>query len=148
MSAQTHNAPIFWFRWLVAATVGVMVFGASMMLAPGLIRAAFGLLVYGSPGALDAFGPDAAAYISFAHGIIGAVMVGWGVALLFVILGPFRRGSREAWLTVAVSLAAWFVPDTIFSVWTGFWPNAILNTSLAVLFLIPLAATYGGMDRR
>ncbi|MCK6554182.1 hypothetical protein L6Q96_06295 [Candidatus Binatia bacterium] len=148
MSARIDNPPTFWFRWLVVATIGVTVFGASMMLAPGLIRAAFGLLTYGSTDALEAFGPEAAAYISFAHGIIGAVMVGWGVALLFVILGPFRRGSREAWLTVAVSLAAWFVPDTIFSVWTGFWPNAILNASLAVVFLIPLAATYGGMDRR
>jgi hypothetical protein len=44
---------------------------------------------------------------------------------------------------VAVSIAAWFVPDTAFSLWTGYWQNAVLNGVLALAFAIPLAATYG-----
>jgi hypothetical protein len=42
----------------------------------------------------------------------------------------------------AVSAAAWLVPDTVFSLWTGFWRNAVLNSVIALLFVIPLAATY------
>ena len=75
-------------------------------------------------------------------------MFGWGVALLFVLLGPFRRGSREGWLTLTVSLLAWFVPDTAFSLWSGFWQNAALNAIFAVLFAVPLGATYHAFDEK
>jgi hypothetical protein len=30
----------------------------------------------------------------------------------------------------------------VFSLWSGFWQNAVLNSVIAVLFAIPLAATY------
>ena len=76
------------------------------------------------------------------HGVLGAVMCGWATALLFIVIGPFGRGSWEAWLTISVSLTAWFVTDTAFSLWTGFWRNAILNLVIATLFAVPLAATF------
>jgi len=75
-------------------------------------------------------------------------MFGWGVMLLLVLLGPFRRGSHEAWLTLSISLAAWFIPDTIFSLWSGYWQNAVFNTALVFLFAIPLAATYRVSNKR
>ena len=133
---------LLWFRWLVAVTIGVMFFGISMVLAPNLILQIFSLLFYDSPDQIKSFGIGAVAYISFAHAILGAVMFGWGAALLFTVLGAFRRGSREAWQTLAISICAWFIPDTSFSLWSGFWQNAILNLVFAVLFAIPLAATY------
>jgi hypothetical protein len=34
------------------------------------------------------------------------------------------------------------VPDTAFSLGTGFWQNAVLNAVFVVLFAVPLAATY------
>ena len=42
---------------------------------------------------------------------------------------------------VAVSVGAWFVPDTACSLLSGFWQNGILNICFLVLFAIPLAAT-------
>jgi multisubunit Na+/H+ antiporter MnhC subunit len=133
---------VFWWRWLVVVTLGVMAFGLSMVLAPDLIRKAFGLLVFSSSAGLDAFGGPANEYIMMVHAVLGAVMFGWGVALLFVLFGPFRSGSFHGWLTLCVSLSAWFVPDTAYSLWSGFWQNAVLNTAMAILFAIPLAATY------
>jgi len=134
---------VFWFRWLSAVICGVMLFGISMMLAPDLIRRFFGLLIYGSGNGIESrFGNDAVAYITLVHGVLGAVMFGWGMALLPVLLGPFRRGSREGWLILAVSVAAWFFPDTLFSLVTGFWQNAVLNIGMAFMFVVPLAATY------
>ena len=132
----------FWRGWLVVVTLGVMLFGLSMVLVPGLIRQFFGMLVFSSPGSLDAFDDRAIAYITLVHGVLGTVMFGWCIALLCIILGPFRRCSFEAWLTVTISLGAWFVPDTLFSLWTHFWQNAVLNGALIVLFAVPLAATY------
>ena len=138
----TATFPGIWLRWLVALVVGLMAFGLSMVLAPAFILRVFSLLIYSSPEHLESFGSTAVAYISLAHAILGAVMLGWGVALLFVVLGAFRRGAREGWQIVVVSVTAWLVPDTLFSLWFGFWQNAILNAFIGVLFAIPLAATY------
>ncbi len=138
----------FWWLWLVVVSGGVVAAGLVMVLAPGLTRRLFSLLVFAAPQTIDGFGALPARYIALAHGVLGAVMVGWGVALLAILFGPFRRGSREAWVTVTVSLAAWFVTDTSLSLATGFWQNAVLNVVLAILFAVPLAATFGACDRR
>ena len=155
--------PVLWYRWLYASTLGVMLFGISMVLAPDFIRQFFSLLVYASPSAIErGFGSAANAYILLVHGVLGAVMFGWGVAMLMALRGPFRRGEREGWRLIAVPVAAWFVPDTVFSLYSGFWQNAVLNTVFAALFAIPLAATHrhfgaaaasgaantGGFDRK
>ena len=133
----------FWWLWLVTVSAGVVVAGLVFVLAPGLTRRLFSLLIFASPDTIDGFGALPARYIAFAHGVLGAVMVGWGAALLVVLFGSFRRGAREAWPICAVSVAAWFVPDTALSLATGFWQNAMLNVAVAILFAVPLAATYG-----
>jgi len=132
----------FWSSWLLVASMGVMVFGLALVLAPGLTREGFAWLVYADPHRLSTFGDDAVAYISLVHAVLGAVMFGWGVALFFLVHGLFTRGEREGWQIIAVSILAWFIPDTAFSLWSGFWRNAVLNSVIAVLFAIPLAATY------
>ena len=131
---------LFWWRALIAVDAGVILFGLSMVLLPGLILQFFGLVIYSSADSLSAFGDAPARYIVLLHGVLGAVMFGWGIALLFVLLGPFRRHANEGWLTVTVSIAAWFIPDTAFSLWSGFWQNAILNSVFAVAFAVPLLA--------
>lgn len=133
---------LVWYRWLLVVSVGVMVFGIGMVLAPNLTRQLFGLLLYASADGLDGFGAGPLAYVTLVHGVLGAVMFGWSVALLYIVLGPFRRRSREGWQMLAVSVACWFVPDTAFSLWMGFWQNAVLNLGFVLLFILPLAATY------
>lgn len=131
-------------RWLLAAALGVMAFGLALMLARVASLEGFSSLIYGDAGHIAAFGAGAVEYITLLHAVLGAVMVGWGAALWLVIRGPFARGMREGWRIVALSVAAWFVPDTAFSLWSGFWQNAVLNLVFLVLFAVPLAATYRG----
>jgi hypothetical protein len=141
---SSTKVPIFWFRWLLVVIVGVMLFGISMILSPDLIRQFFSLLFYASANGIESqFGTAAVAYITLVHGVLGAVMFGWGMSLLLVLLRLFQRGSREGWLILSVSVTVWFVPDTLFSLWTGFWQNAVLNLVFALLFAIPLVATHG-----
>jgi hypothetical protein len=144
LSMHMRDSPhfLFWWIWLIVITSGVLLFGVSMFVAPGLTRQSFGLLLFSSSASIDSFGKPAVAYIALVHGVLGAVMCGWGVALLCVLLGPFRRGAKESWHTLVISLLAWFVPDTAFSLWSGFWQNALLNAALAALFAVPLAASY------
>lgn len=132
----------FWSSWLLVVTIGVMLFGLALVFAPGLARAGFSWLIYADADRMASFGAEAVAYISLVHAVLGAVMFGWGVALFLVVLGLFARGAREGWRIVAVSVVAWFIPDTAFSLWSGFWHNAVLNLVFIVLFAAPLAGTY------
>jgi hypothetical protein len=119
-----------------------MAFGLFLVMAPGFTRQGFSLLVYADTGRIATFGADAVAYIALVHAVLGGVMFGWGVALLLVVRGLFARGAREGWQIIAISVAAWFVPDTAFSLWSGFWQNAVLNVAFLFLFAVPLVATY------
>ena len=132
----------FWLTWLAVVTVGVIAFGLLLVVAPGLARQGFSLLVFSSTDRISDFGSEAASYIELAHAVMGSVMVGWGMALLLVLRGPMQRSLTEGLKIFGISLLAWFVPDTIFSIASGFWQNAILNIVFAFLFAVPLAALY------
>lgn len=69
-------------------------------------------------------------------------MFGWGLMLVAVVQRLLAHGSKLGWQLVAGSLALWFVPDTAYSLITGYWQNAVLNIGFALLFAVPLAATW------
>jgi hypothetical protein len=130
----------FWWRWLVLVSLGVMMFGLTLAIFPDLTLQGFSLMIYSSAARISEFGEPAVSYIRLVHAVLGAVMVGWGTALLFVLFGTFQENLSIGWKTVTGSVVAWFIPDTMFSLWSGFWQNAILNTVFVVLFAIPLIA--------
>lgn len=132
----------FWWRWLIAADIIVIVFGAAQSLLPNLVRQGFSLMVFGSAAYIDTFPPDAIRYITLAHAIMGAVMIGWGASMMYTLFTQFRTGEWTGWVSIAVALILWFIPDTTMSILTGFWQNAVLNIGFILLFAIPLAATY------
>ena len=138
----------FWQRWLVVASAVVAVFGLLLVVLPSFARWLFGMLLFGSAQGIAELGAAAQPYLVLVHGVLGAVMFGWSIALLLVIVGPFARREWEAWRAIAASLACWFALDTALSLFTGFWPNALLNVALAVLFALPLAATYDVFRRQ
>jgi hypothetical protein len=109
---------------------------------PDLASQGFSLLVYFDPKQLSSFGVEAVRYIALLHAVLGSVMLGWGVTLLIVIRKLYANGSRLGWQIIVVSVVVWFLPDTSFSIWSGFWQNAVLNLIFLVLFLVPLVATY------
>lgn len=133
-----NSIQLFCWRLLVAATAGLMLFGLVLVVMPGFTLQTFSLMVYASAAHLNTFGPEALAYISLVHAVLGSLMFGWGVVLMFLALGPVRRGSKEAWWMFVVSLVAWFIPDTAYSLLSGFWQNALLNAGFALLFAIAL----------
>jgi hypothetical protein len=133
----------FWWRWLLVVIIGVMLFSAAMILLPDTMQAFFNALVFPTTDTTQIFSPEAVNYIKFVYGFLGAVMIGWMVALLFIVFGTFRRGEREGWYAVLVSIVTWYVLDCGWSLYTGFHINVLLNSGFLVLFIIPLAATYG-----
>jgi hypothetical protein len=131
----------FWIHWLSAVAAGVVLFGLVLVLTPSVARQAFSLLVYASPTRLDAFGAEPVRYLGLAHAVIGGVMVGWGTALWLVTRQLLAHGQRIGWTVIAVSVVAWYVPDTAYSLLSGYWQNAVLNTVFLALFAVPLWAT-------
>lgn len=143
----TESNPLrFWTNWLSVVTAGVVAFGLILVLAPSFSRQAFSLLVYFSTERVEGFGQEATRYVSLTHAVLGGVMAGWGAALFYVTRALLSRGSRVAWNLIATSIAVWFVPDTTYSLLSGYWPNAVLNLAFLVLFSVPLWAVRGSLD--
>ncbi|MBW4687573.1 MAG: hypothetical protein KME40_21280 [Komarekiella atlantica HA4396-MV6] len=132
----------FWWYWLIIATCGVTIFGISLVILPDFMQLFFNAMFFSPLQAHTTFSNIAHSYIKFLYGVLGAVMVGWSVTLLFILVGPFHRGQREAWYAMTVSVLVWFMLDSSLSISTGFWQNAVFNTIFLVFFAIPLTATY------
>jgi hypothetical protein len=132
----------FWWYWLVIVTCGLTIFGLSLVILPDFMHSVFNAIFFSTSQAQTTFSEVANSYMKFLYGVLGAVLIGWSMTLFFILAGPFRRGQSEAWYTITGSILIWFMLDTPFSLSTGFWQNAVLNTMFFVFFVIPLAATY------
>lgn len=124
----------------MVAAAGVVLFGLLLVLQPALARQGFSLLVYASAHRIDSMGAEQVRYVSLVHAVIGGVMTGWGAMLLYVTRMLLAVGHKVGWYAIALSLIAWFVPDTTYSLLSGFWQNAVLNTAFLALFAVPLWA--------
>lgn len=139
---MTKEISKFWWRWLLVVTDGVILFSLALMFLPETMLRFFNMLFYGVNEGSSLFGAFEADYLTFVYSVLGAVMIGWAVMMFLVLLGSFKRGEREGWYTMAVSLTVWFVVDSFISVWNGFAINAAFNLVFYILYAIPLAATY------
>lgn len=127
-----------WHRLLEIALLTTLALGVAQILLSGPMQAMWNLLFFGRVAAPDRFSTEAMAYIVFLYGVMGAVLAGFAVALLGIARGPLRRGERWAWWTIFGAVGAWFVLDVGFSLWTGYWPNALLNLGFAAVLFLPL----------
>lgn len=74
----------------------------------------------------------------------GAVTIGWSLTLFAVIQAVHQLDepySKTIWSLIAISVMSWYVIDSSLSIATGFWLNAIANTSFIVTFLIPVLSS-------
>ena len=92
--------------------------------------------------------PQVASYRNWVFGVTGATMGGWGITMLWVVGGPFRKRERWAWLAMTLPLCCWYVTDTLASLVHGVVSNAVLNTGLLVLFALPPAGTASAFPLR
>ncbi|NEQ70319.1 MAG: hypothetical protein F6J86_46105 [Symploca sp. SIO1B1] len=138
-----NNPPSsLWVRWLFVASASFILFGLFLVVAPTIARQGFSLLIYSSPSRLNTFGTEQIRYVSLAHAVIGGIMVGWGAALLLITRELVAKGNRLGWQLLAISLGSWFIPDTTYSLLSGYWQNAVLNLVFLSIFAIPLWAIH------
>ncbi len=130
-----------WSVWLQAAAAVMLALSAILLLAPSLGLAIFSSVYFFQPEFPVRLPQAVDAYVRFMHGVLGAVMLGWMVAIIALARGPFVAGQRHAWNTMAASVGSWFVVDTSFSVLHGVWGNVALNLATALMFAVPLGAS-------
>lgn len=132
-----------WATWMKVWCWGVVAFGivlatAAAPPADGLVRTLYTLFSGGGENAA-AFDTDA---MRFGLGLQGALTMGWGLTLLAAI-----RTGAPIWRELTGAILIWYVIDSAISVSTGFALNAVSNTVLTVMFLIPVMAS-GALKQR
>lgn len=130
-----------WDQLLLGVIAFVGLYGITMVIAAEQVsRNLFGPLGFGldQAGALTATELD---YVAFVFRVLGAVIVGWMVALAGITVVPLRRREPWAWWTVASSMVVWFTVDTGMSVAVGQHSHAVFNLA----FLFAMAVPLGGI---
>jgi len=126
----------FWRNWLTIWGWGVVVFGLA------LAGAGFAATDGVATAVLGAMGPAPFTFdapLRFAVGLMGAVTMGWGLTLLaFFRLAETAADQASAWRMALAGVAVWYVIDCAISIATGFTLNAVSNTALLILLLIPI----------
>jgi len=127
-----------WKNWITVWAWGVVAFGALLMTGafPGVDGFVRNVLVL--------FGnlPDGGTILDeramrFSVGLMGAVTMGWGLTIAFLLPAISAAGS-SGWRALTLALTIWYVVDGLISVMTGFTANAVSNTALAIAYIIPV----------
>jgi hypothetical protein len=125
----------FWRNWFTFWSVFVALFG--FVLVGGGLPATDGIArtIFAMVGATDVvWTPE----LRFATALMGAVTLGWGITLYAAIGAAIQLGDAGApvWRGIIVAMLAWYVLDSVMSVATGFWLNAVSNTIIAAALII------------
>lgn len=130
-----------WKTWITLWCWAVILFGA--VLATVAFPATEGIagLAFSIIGGADVgTGYFDAPGLRFSVALMGAVTLGWGFTVLF-LLPAIHAAGAPAWRGLVAAMLIWFVIDSAFSVMLGFELNAVSNTLLMAGLLIPLLAS-------
>jgi hypothetical protein len=130
-------------QWLAVGLTGA--FGLFLILAPQAGLMLFGWIAFGRLPPMAELPEVSHPYLMFLHGVLGAVMFGWAV-LMGLVLGGHPGGRARL---ILLSVGAWFLVDTGWSLARGFPGNALLNLGFLMLFLLAFApAALRACDKR
>jgi hypothetical protein len=130
----------FWQKWILISGIFVSVFGVAMVLnltADGF-NDQFDPVFWGEET------PDIQIrnYQQWIIGVLGSVMVSWGIFIAFIAAIPFKRKEKWSRDCLLIGILSWYIVDTIISLLAGAGFNAILNTVFAVILLLPIGFTF------
>jgi hypothetical protein len=132
----------FWQRWLFVFSLIVVIFGLGMAtLNRTPLFAIFDSQVNPVFWGTDFLPAGVVPFQGWIYGVLGATMAGWGVFLAFVARYPFRNRERWAWNALLMGLSLWYLTDTALSLSFGVVFNAIFNTAIFILAIVPLIFT-------
>jgi hypothetical protein len=136
----------FYWNWLMIVVVFIGVFGLSTTIFPDIIRKFFGWMVYNDIFAINNLSDIPKNYISLSHAVFGSVMFGWSISMIFNLMTTFRDYTKQSFFAFLIPVLCWFMPDTAYSLASGFWQNAVFNLVFLLMLGIPLLAIYRSIN--
>ncbi len=133
---------LFWQRWLFVISVAISVFGFVMVFLSrtplfDVFNQQINPVFWGS----NTVGDSAKEFQQWIYGVLSATMAGWGVFVTFIAHYPFRNKEKWAWNCMVVGILVWFVLDTSLSIYHKVYFNAVFNTALLILAMLPVVLT-------
>ena len=130
-------------RWISLAGLCLGLVG--LVLAVGCDTEMMKLLIHSHIDRLFADGSGSAAGIltfrTWIYGVLGATVCSWGLLIAWVGHSVFPEKPQSAWIAMTAALSVWFVVDTAVSCQFGVGFNVAFNTTILLIFAIPLAMT-------
>ena len=139
-SPVTSRQKASWLPQNVAfiAMVVFALYGVAFALAPQWARSfPFEAAFYGSSVPEALLVPDVQQALNVYCAVIGGLLAGFGTLLALLV----KFGVRRAWDVALIGIAVWFVVDSLGSVLSGIWQNALLNVGFAAFLAIVLLAS-------
>ena len=133
---NTHAAHKFWLR-ISAIVIGF--FGPALTL--GTIPATnelarLGLDILTWP--IDGFPDYKSEEIRFLSALTGGFLVGWAVTIWVLASKVYDTAPEGVRQSVVYGACAWFAFDSLGSITSGQWPNALWNILVLVLIVGPM----------
>jgi len=133
---------LFWQKWLLVVGIVLVLFGIIMALFSGTTLFALfdGQINPVFWNAAEISG-EIQQFQHWIYGVLGATVAGWGILITFIAYYPFKAQERWSWNCVFWGILVWFIVDTTISLYHSVYFNAIFNTVLLVLIVLPLGFT-------
>ncbi|MFX0209662.1 MAG: hypothetical protein ACFFDT_27020 [Candidatus Hodarchaeota archaeon] len=131
-----------WQKWLFVVGLLIIIFGVMMTFLNGTML--FDMIndqvnpVFWDDGNIPDETKDFQGWI---YAVLGSAMAGWGIFIIFIAHYPFQKKEQWSWNCLVTGLSVWFCLDTAFSLYFEVYFNAVFNTALFLLVIVPLAFT-------
>ncbi len=129
----------FWQKWLLVSGIIVSVFGLSMVLNINSER--FNSLIDPVFWGNETPNIQVRNFQQWVYGVLGATMVGWGILIAFIAAIPFKKKEKWSRNCILIGILSWYILDTFISLKANVEFNAIGNTILAIIILMPIFFT-------
>jgi len=133
------DAENFWLGWLRVTMIMVIVAGVFLAIFSGFVNTQFldakidKVFLYGSNT-----GDQIESLKKWYTGLVGAIMMGWGISMLYVVNHPLRKREQWAWRSIFYPVMVWYIIDSGISAYFGVIFNVVINTILFLQIMAPL----------
>lgn len=129
----------FWFGWMRITMLTVVIVGAIIALVTPFVTPEFLDQKINNaffPGEIPR--PSSDLMKKWLLGVSGAVMLGWGCTMWYIVNKPFRRREKWAWRSVFYPIIIWYLIDSSVSAYFGANFNVVINSILFLQIMAPL----------
>ena len=132
----------FWQRWLLVVSYVIIVLGLLMAFSRftlffELFDMQFNPIFFGN----KSITPEISRFQIWNFGVLGAVLISWGVFFVFIVRYPFYKKEKWAWNCIFIATLLWFIIDTSYSAYYLVYLNVALNIVLFITIILPLIFT-------